>query len=61
MMTRLTVTEKHYGEMQQDITSYKAIFERNNITITALAEHMGDQIFALIGRIDDLDSIGNDI
>ena len=44
--------------MQQDIVSYKTMFERNNLTITAMAEHTGDQIFAMIGKIYDLDTIG---
>ena len=35
------------------------MFERTNMTITAMGEHMGDQIFALIGKIDDLDTIGD--
>ena len=59
MMMRITKVEKLSQSMQQDIVSYKTMFERNNLTITAMAEHMGDQIFALIGKIDDLDTIGD--
>ena len=60
MVIRLAEMEKLSQTMQQNITSYKAMFEKNNFTMTAMAEHMGDQIFALMGRIDNLDSIGND-
>ena len=59
MMKRMAKVEKLSQLMQQDIVSYKTMFERNNLTITAMAEHMGDQIFALIGKIDDLDTIGD--
>jgi hypothetical protein len=45
---RLTEIEKLSQSMQQDITSYKAMFERSNLTITAM-----DQIF------HDLDCIGD--
>jgi hypothetical protein len=51
--------EKLSQAMQQDIVSYKTMFERNNLTITAMAEHMEDQIFALTGKIDDLAIIGD--
>jgi hypothetical protein len=61
MRLRMTELEKLSQSMQQDIVSYKTMFERNNLTITVMAEHMGDQIFALIGKIDDLDTIGNNI
>ena len=59
MMVRIGKLEKLSQSMQQDIVSYKTMFERNNLTITAMAEQMGDQIFALIGKIDDLDTIGD--
>ena len=59
MMLRMEKVEKLSQSMQQDIVSYQTMFERNNLTITAMAEHMGDQIFALIGKIDDLDTIGD--
>ena len=59
MIMRMTELEKLSQSMQQDIASYQTMFERNNLTITAMAEHMGDQIFALIGKIDDLDTIGD--
>ena len=61
MLMRLTEMENLSQSMQQDITSYKAMFERNNLTITAMAEHTGDQIFALIRKISDLDNIGENI
>ena len=58
MMKRMAKVEKLSQLMQQDIVSYKTMFERNNLTITAMAEHTGDQIFAMIGKIYDLDTIG---
>ena len=59
MMLRMAKVEKLSQAMQQHIVIYETMFERNNLTITAMAEHMGDQIFALIGKIDDLDTIGD--
>ena len=59
MMPRMAKLEKLSQSMQQDIVSYKTMFERNNLTITAMAEHMGDQIFAQTGKIDDQDNIGD--
>ena len=45
MAMRLTEMEILSQSMQQEITSYKGMFERNNLTINAMAEHMGDQIY----------------
>ena len=59
MMIRMENVEKLSQAMQQGIVSYKTVFERNNQTITAMAEHMGDQIFARTGKIDDQDNIGD--
>jgi hypothetical protein len=61
MAMRLTEMEILSQSMQQEITSYKGMFERNNLTLTAMAEHMGDQIFALIGKIDEHGNFGENI
>eukprot|EP00092_Neocalanus_flemingeri_P085043 GFUD01106935.1.p1 GENE.GFUD01106935.1~~GFUD01106935.1.p1 ORF type:complete len:238 (-),score=74.55 GFUD01106935.1:29-742(-) len=44
--------------MEQDIISYKTMFEKNNYIMANMSENVEDQIFALNERLDELDVRG---
>ena len=61
MMIRMAELEKLFQSLPLDIANIKTLFERNNLTINAMDEHTADQIVALVDKIDDLDTTGDDI
>ena len=61
MITRMAEVEKLFQSLPLDIENMKTLFETNILTINAMDEQTGDQIVALVGQIDDLDTTGDDI
>ena len=44
--------------MEQDIISYKTMFEKNNYTLAIMSENVEAQFFSLSGRVEELDLQG---
>ena len=44
--------------MEQDIISYKTMFEKNNYMLAIMSENVEDQIFSLNSRLEELDLQG---
>ena len=57
-VSRLSDLERLSRSMEQDIISYKTMFEKNNYTLAIMSENVEDQIFSLSGRLEELDLQG---